>query len=237
MPLLQAELNARLQSALPPSTTGFGQLLLLNDIPSSFSFASTDVNASTGTFTIATHDFTDTGNGTRVQFPTAAPGGLTLNLDYWVRNVSGTSFQISATPGGSPIASFSSAGSGTMTISDQPLSAIDQSLTTPDGNTAQWVRKEINYQGASRLSISTPAATAYTIAAVAGVYRAKVALTALIDNSTGTSGLTFNKMLLLTGGSLTAGNTTGTPKRWWDVTGSLAAGASVSYILNAFESN
>lgn len=237
MPLLQAELIARLQSALPPSTTGLGQLLLLNDTPSSFSFTSSNVNSGTGTFTIATHNFTSTGNGTRVQFPAAAPGGLTLNLDYWVRNVSGTSFQISATPGGTAIASFSSAGTGTMTISDQPLSAIDQSLTTPDGNTAQWVRKEINYQGASRLSISTPAAASYTIAAVSNIYRAKVALTALIDNSSGGSGITFNKILLLTGGSLTTGNTTGTPKRWWDVTGSLAAGASLSYILNVFESN
>jgi len=237
MPLLQAELIARLQSALPPSTTGLGQLLLLNDTRSSFSFVATDVNAATGTFTIATHNFTSTGSGTRVQFPTAAPGGLTINLDYWVRNVSGTSFQISATPGGTAIASFSTAGTGTMTVGDQALSAIDQSLTVPDSNTVQWVRKEINYQGASRLSVSTPAAVGYTIVAVAGVYRSKVALTVPIDNSAGGAGITFNKILLLTGGSLVTGNTTGTPKRWWDVAGSVAAGASLSYILNVFESN
>ena len=237
MPLPQAELIARLQSALPPSTASFGQLLLLNDVRSSFSFIASDVNAGTGTFTIATHNFTSAGSGTRVQLPTAAPGGLTLNLDYWVRNVVGTSFQISATPGGTAIASFSSAGTGTMTISDQALNAIDQSLTTPDNNTVQWVRKEINYQGASRLSVSTPAASAYTIAAVAGVYRARVSLTAPIDNSAGGAGIAFNKILLLTGGSLVTGNTTGTPKRWWEVAGSLAAGASLSYILNNFESN
>ena len=237
MPLPQAELIARLQSALPPSTASFGQLLLLNDVRSSFSFVGADVNAGTGTFTIATHNFTSTGSGTRVQFPTAAPGGLTINLDYWVRNVAGTSFQISATPGGTAIASFSSAGSGTMTISDQALNAIDQSLTTPDNNTVQWVRKEINYQGASRLSVSTPAASAYTIAIVAGVYRARVSLTAPIDNSAGAGGITFSKILLLTGGTLTTGNTTGTPRRWWEVAGSLAAGASLSYILNNFESN
>ena len=237
MPLPQAELIARLQSALPPSTAGFGQLLLLNDVRSSFSFVGADVNAGTGTFTIATHNFTSTGSGTRVQLPTAAPGGLTINLDYWVRNVVGTSFQISATPGGTAIASFSSAGTGTMTIGDQALNAIDQSLTTPDNNTVQWVRKEINYQGASRLSITTPAASAYTIAIVAGVYRSKVVLTAPIDNSAGGAGIAFNKILLLTGGTLTTGNTTGTTRRWWDVTGSLAAGASLSYLLNAFESN
>jgi hypothetical protein len=237
MPLLQAELLLRLQSALPPSTTDLGQLLLLNDVRSSFAFDSSGVNAATGTLTIAAHDFSDTGSGTRVQFPSAAPGGLTLNLDYWVRNVSGTSFQISATPGGTPIGVFSSAGSGTMTIGDQPLSAIDQSLTTPASNTVQWVRKEIAYQGASRLSVSTPTASSYTIAVVAGVFRAKVALLAPIDNSAGSAGITFNKILLLTGGSLSAGNTTGTPNRWWDVAGSLAAGASLSYILNSFESN
>ena len=237
MPLPQAELIARLQSALPPSTAGFGQLLLLNDVRSSFSFVASDVNAGTGTFTIATHNFTSAGSGTRVQLPTAAPGGLTINLDYWVRNVAGTSFQISATPGGTAIASFSSAGTGTMTIGDQALNAIDQLLTTPDSNTVQWVRKEINYQGASRLSVSTPAASGYTIAIVAGVYRAKVALTAPIDNSAGGGGITFSKILLLTGGTLTTGNTTGTPRRWWEVAGSLAAGASLSYILNNFESN
>ena len=237
MPLPQAELIARLQAALPPSTASFGQLLLLNDTRSSFSFIASDVNAGTGTFTIATHNFTSAGSGTRVQFPTAAPGGLTLNLDYWVRNVVGTAFQISATPGGTAIASFSSAGTGTMTISDQALNAIDQSLTTPAANTVQWVRKEIAYQGASRLSISTPAASAYTIVAVAGVLRARVALTAPIDNSAGGAGITFNKILMLTGGTLTTGNTTGNAIRWWDVTGSLAAGLTLSYSLLAFESN
>ena len=237
MPLPQAELISSLQSALPPSTAGFGQLLLLNDTRSSFSFVGADVNAGTGTFTIATHNFTSAGSGTRVQLPTVAPGGLTINLDYWVRNVVGTSFQISATPGGTAIASFSSAGSGTMTIGDQALNAIDQPLTTPDANTVQWVRKEINYQGASRLSISTPAASAYTIAIVAGIYRSRVALTAPIDNSAGGAAIAFNKILMLTGGTLTTGNTTGNAIRWWDVTGSLAAGATLSYSLLAFDSN
>ena len=237
MPLLQAELIARLLAALPPSTTGLGQLLLLNDTRSSFSFVGADVNAATGTFTIAAHNFTSAGSGTRVQLPTAAPGGLTLNLDYWVRNVTGTSFQISATPGGTAIASFSSAGTGTMSISDQALNAIDQSLTTPAANTVQWVRKEIAYQGASRLSVTTPAASAYTIAAVAGVLRSRVSLTAPIDNSAGGAAIAFNKILMLTGGTLTTGNTTGNAIRWWDVTGSLAAGATLSYTLNAFESN
>lgn len=237
MPLLQAELLDRLKAALPPSTTDVGQLLLLNDTPSSFAFTDSDVDAGTGTFTIATHDFTDTGNGTRVQFPTAAPGGLTLNLDYWVRNVSGTSFQISATPGGSPITSFSSAGAGTMTIADQRLSASDQSLTDPDGNTAQWVRKEIDYEGASRISVDTPGSGSYVLASVDNILRAKVTLTVLIDNSAGSSGIAFNKILLVDSGTLTAGDTTGTPRQWWTVSGSVAAGTGVTYLLTAFESN
>lgn len=234
MPLLQAELVDRLKSALPPATTGFGQLLLLNDTRSSFSFTATEVNAATGTITIVGQNFTAAGSGTRVRFPTASPGGLALNTDYWARDVVGDAFKLSATPGGAAIATFSSTGSGTMTISDQPLSASDQVLATPAGNTAQWVRKEV--AGSTRVSANTPAATAYTIATVNNLLRAVTKLEMLINNS-GTSTLTFSKILLLVGGTLTTGDTTGTPRRWWEVTGSVAAGEGITYLLNAFESN
>ena len=233
MPLLQAELVARLKAALTPATTGIGQLVLLNDTRSSFSFTSSNVNAATGVLTVTGHNFFDAGNGTRIQFPSAAPGGLTLNQDYWVRAVSGSNFQISATPGGSAISSFSSAGSGTMTVSDQALSASDQNLASPGANNAQWLRKEIG----TRLSINTPAAAAYTIQNNSGTLRSAVSLTGSIDNSAGSATLIFSKLLLLIGGSLTVGDTGGTPQRWWETAGNVPAGQITPLSLTAFESN
>lgn len=237
MPKPQAELIARLKNDYPPSTTGFGQLLLLNDVPNAFSFTSADVTAATGTFTIPGHTYTDAGSGTRVRYPAAAPGGLTLNRDYWVRNVIGDDFQISIQPGDSPIGSFSSAGTGTMTVEDQRLSPIDQVLLTPDSNTVQWVRKETNYQGSGRLDFDTPADASYVIVSVLNVLRAKFAVTFLFDNSAGVAGLEFNKVLLITGGSLTVGDPTGTVKQYWNNSQMVAAGESLNYILTAFDSN
>jgi len=234
MPLLQAELIARLQAALAPGTTNIGVLVLLNDLRSSFAFTSANVVAGTGTFTVAGHNFLDAGSGTRIQLPTAAPTGLSLNTDYWVRNVSGSTFKLSATPGGSAIASFADAGTGTMTVSDQPLTATDQSLAAPSANNAQWLRKEVG----ARVSLNTPAAASYTIDLSTGTIRARAPLTALIDNTAGGSTLAFAKGLMLTGGTTTTGNATGTPTRWWDLAGgSVAAGASVTYVLTAFDSN
>lgn len=234
MPSLQAELINRLEASLTPSTTNIGVLVLLNDTRSNFSFTNANVNASTGTFTVSGHNFTATGNGTRVQFPSAAPGGLTLNLDYWVRNVSGDEFQISATPGGSAIGSFSSAGTGTMTISDQALMATDQSLSAPTANNAQWLRKEVG----ARISINTPASTSYTIDTSTGTIRAKVPLNVLVDNTAGGATLNFTKGLLLLGGSTTSGDASGTPKRWWDISGyAVPAGQALGFTLNALDSN
>lgn len=233
MPSLQAELIARLEAALPPSTT-IGVLVLLNDTRSSFSFTNANVNVSTGFLTVAGHNFTDIGNGTRVQFPFAAPGGLTLNLDYWTRNVSGDEFQLSALPGGSAISSFSSAGSSTMTISDQALTATDQSLSAPSANNAQWFRKEVG----NRISVSTPTSTSYTIDTSTGTIRAKVPLNVLVDNTAGSSTLNFTKGLLLLGGSMTSGDASGTPNRWWELSGySVPAGQALGFTLNALDSN
>lgn len=230
MPVAKTILLDHLQALYPPASTNFGQLCLINDVPLSHSFTSADVDSATGTFTIPSHGYSDAGDGTRVRFTDSAPGGLNLNQDYWVRNVSGGNFKVSATAGGSAISSFSTAGTGTMIIADQQLDASDQTV-------AQWIRKEAVYQGDGRQSFSTPTSPSYVTTLVSGLWRATFPVIANWDNTSPSLTVTFNKILLLTGGSLTTGNTTGTFNRFWAYSDAIAPNTSRLYTLDLLLSN
>lgn len=73
------------------------------------------VNTSTSTITTSTN-FT---NGTRVHFNSTATGSfpnpLTINTSYFIVNSAGSTFQVSATSGGSPI-TLTSVGTGSQYI-------------------------------------------------------------------------------------------------------------------------
>jgi hypothetical protein len=84
-------------------------------------------------------------NGLRVQFArknggdnqVAPPSPFTFGTDYWTVNASGASFQLAATPGGSPI-TFSGSGSGTTAPGIyMSFPAYDRTQIGPSG-TYEW---------------------------------------------------------------------------------------------------
>lgn len=73
-------------------------------------FTTSDVNTGTDVITKIGHGFTD---GLRVQFTTAGglPAPLTVLTDYYVRDVTSTTFKVSTTPGGTAV-DITTVGSG-----------------------------------------------------------------------------------------------------------------------------
>lgn len=77
--------------------------------------SATDVNTGTDTITLGSHNFV---NNARLRYTagTAAIGGLTNGQTVFVVGATGTTIQVAATPGGSPI-NLTSTGTGTQTFS------------------------------------------------------------------------------------------------------------------------
>lgn len=209
MPVILSELALRHGSAYPTSGTTY-HIALFNDSRSSYSFSSGNVSGSV--FTIAGNDFA---NGTKVVLSGAIPTPLNAGsigsqqpngivaisgASYFVVNKSGNTFQLSATLNGSPI-TLTSAGSGTMTISDCPLDATISAIS-------EWVRKEIaSYQAASTRQPYT--ATPATIDA-SNSRSLLTEQTVEFNNTSGSSSIIFDKALMIKNGSNVRGSTSGT---------------------------
>lgn len=78
---------------------------------------STAINTTSNTITSANNGFAN-GDRVIVNSSATAPGGLTSGNTYYIVGVSGNSFQLSSTSGGAGI-DFSSAGTGTLTLTKQ----------------------------------------------------------------------------------------------------------------------
>ena len=209
MPIILDTLKSQHEANYPTSATTY-HIALFNDARSSFTFGT--ANVSGNTITVSGNDFV---NGTRIVFGGTPPAPLQTGTigamsdtgiqaitgsSYYVINASGSSFQVSATRGGSTI-TLTNTGSGTMTVSDVPLDASVSSVT-------EWVRKEVSsYQGATSRKTYTPS-TATIDSANSRVTMVEQVVE--LDNTSGSASIIFDKALMIKNGSATRGNTTGT---------------------------
>lgn len=175
--------------------------LLISDDPTVVNISSVDT--STDTITATGHDFV---NGTRVTVANVGgslPGGLVASTEYRVINVSGDDFNLCTEASYNPTTKtgtaidLTSAGSGTNTITESALNAKDDFDV--------WVRKEVpDYYGSERQSLTIPAGT---------INYTQQQVTAGPVNATfmPTSGvITFRYFAVISGGTGTRGNSTGT---------------------------
>jgi hypothetical protein len=127
--------------------------LLFDGIQSSYQFTAATTDLIT---TTTEHNFV---NGTRVTVNNTGgslPTGLFSGIQYRVINASRSTFNLCAETGynfdtktGTPI-DVANTGSGTHTITEQPLSYLD--------DLSIWVQHEVDYRGSSRQPITIPLA-------------------------------------------------------------------------------
>jgi hypothetical protein len=159
------------------------------------------VNTGTDVITATGHTYV---NGQRVrvsQSGGALPSPLVADTDYYVRDVATDTLKIALTSGGAAI-DITTAGSGTLTITDVALNNRVEL-------TAEFVRKEIaDYYGLTNrpLVIISTDPVFYTESAV-DYYRMLTSVA--IDNTIGVGDLVFNQVVLIRGGTSSQGNTTG----------------------------
>jgi len=170
---------------------------------------SSTFTADAGADTITTAgggSFVNLVNGCRVTLTTSGsfPGGLAGSTQYRVINASGASCQLClestfdrTTKSGTPI-NITSAGSGTHTLTEAVLNL--QFDPYPE----QWVRHEASYGTSGRQTFTlSPAVLPTTIGGI-------VATPEVTNVFTPASPFTYRQVLIIRGGSATAGNTTGT---------------------------
>jgi hypothetical protein len=198
-------LKAALESAYSS-----GHLILLNYAQASASFATGDVDIASNEIDLG-GDFTPAAVvGTRLSFT-----DLSLETDlsnqtvYYVVAVDGTEVQVSDTPGGSAI-DLTVAVSGNV-IDLPPVSTSGFDIRTEAETVADAVRHEVSsYQGLTNRPTFTDPGTATLSRAANTQWVAN--LNIVINASTATP-VVFNYLGIITGGSATPGNTTGTLAR------------------------
>lgn len=181
------------------------------------------------------YDFTVSGNvlttssnhnyllNTKVQLQVSGGGTLPSPLNpattYYVRDVGANTLTLSATYGGSLI-TLTDLGTGTFTITD-----LATDYTLPD--VSNYIRQETNYEGIS----ARPLVTFSSGDIITTNTSVSLEKSVIVDNTSGTSPILFNSVLLIRGGSSTIGDTTGTPARFKNLgaTTVVAAGAADSF--------
>jgi hypothetical protein len=173
--------------------------LLIQDNPTVVIISSIDIE--TNTITATGHDFLDGNRITLENVGGSLPGGL-ANTEYRVITVSGSTFQLCLestynhiTKTGTPI-DITSIGSGTTTITEQPLNSKD------DFNI--WARKEVgNYFGSARQPIMPPDSTINYTTQQANL--GPISITFLPDSGS----ITFRYFAIINNGIATTGNNQG----------------------------
>jgi len=169
---------------------------------------SSTFTADAGADTITTAgggSFVNLVNGCRVTLTTSGsfPGGLAGSTQYRVINASGATCQLClestfdrATKSGTPI-NITSAGSGTHTLTEAVLNLqFDPYLE-------QWVRYEASYGTSGRQTFTlAPAALPATIGGI-------VATPEVTNVFTPAAAFTYRQVLIIRGGTATAGDVTG----------------------------
>ena len=177
-----------------------------------FETAFSNTTGNTFSFSVSGSTFTATGhnfvNGNIVQFYTTGtlPTGISAATDYYVINVSGSTFQVSATYGGSAV-TLSSSGSGTLQVrnlvvvtgivgANYVFTVTSSVLTAPYHNFANGNIVNVSNTGGS-LPSPLVAATNYYVINVSG---------------TGTSGATLQLSLTSGGSAITLSGGSGTQR-------------------------
>lgn len=202
--LLVAQANARHPS-------GNYQVVLLNDSINQISITGVDVSGSTITKTA--HGFV---NGQAVQTNAGLGANWPADTSRYVVSAAADTFQVALTPGGTALALTGA----TATIRDLPLvnpvllnppqTAIANYLS-PWSNGALFKKEIANYDGLA----TRPQVTLGTAADFASYNHtagsARLTLDSIpLDNTGGVITIQYNGVMILTGGSTTPGNTTGT---------------------------
>lgn len=193
MPIPLATLKSQQEVLYPPSV-GYGWVALLDTTTQSFTFT---VDAGTDTLTATGHNFTN-GTQVKVSSTTTLPAPLVAGTTYYVINTATNTLKLSATSGGSAI-DITSTGTGTHTVEDVRLNVGVSAV-------AQWVRKEVAYQGTMARQQYTPLSAVEDLPN-SRVFSPEVSLT---FNNDGAASVVFDGAVLIKGGTSTAGNTTGT---------------------------
>jgi hypothetical protein len=172
-------------------------VLLLNDTRSVFAFTA-DTNDTT--ITATAHDYIlNTPVQVAVSGGGTLPAPLVTGTTYYVRDVATDTFKLSTTIDGAAI-DITTLGTGTFSITDLTL---DSKL----GTVALYKRKELtDYQG-----LGVRPTVVFSDAPVVGSTAIAITKTIALNNMTGVGDLSFDKFLLIRGGSSAIGNTTGTP--------------------------
>lgn len=161
----------------------------------------------TNTFTATAHGFVE---GMPLQFSNSGGAlfeGISSGVNYFVRNPAANTFQVSLSIGGA-ITEFTSNGSGTNTATEQPLgdgaNQSDLINLYPDGSVVWsiWVRHEVNYEGGGRVGFVWPLASLGD--------NGQVDIAEVTPSVIPLSGqITYRYMVVLRGGSATAGDLAG----------------------------
>jgi len=171
------------------------QVIFILDTRSVFSFTA---NSTTDFLTSASHDYI---LNSQVQVNVSGggtlPAPLVAGTTYFVRDVSGNDYRLSATRGGSAI-DITSVGTGVFTITDL---ALDNKVR----DVANYVRKEIaDYDGI----VNRPSVT-FSGSVITSDTQVTLEQDITANNTTGTIAPLVDALLLIKGGTTARGNTTG----------------------------
>ena len=193
-----------LLETLYPSGQVYGYVLLLNFVPLEYSLT-------TGSFDLANNTIDAAGNnyvaGTRVAFNGSLPSELETGVIYYVVTT-GSSIQVSDTPGGTPI-DFSDAGFGVMTMIEADPVSQSGGVVNVATLLADLVRWEVDYEGQSNRPAWTPVTPVYEESSHS-VRLPRSGNFVEVDNTGGSNPISVNALVVLEGGSTAKGNTTGT---------------------------
>lgn len=114
-------------------------------------FTATDASPCVVTWT-PTASLTVMPNGTGVQFLSGAPGGFETGTTYYVVDVNGTTFELAATQGGSPLASTGT-GSGELVVVQYNLSALASTPAAQPGQ--QYLPQSTGTPSAGQVPVFT----------------------------------------------------------------------------------
>lgn len=195
------------------------RIILIADSRSAYTFT-----VNTGTEVVTTSSNHDYLVNTRVRVSSTGtlPSPLAAGQDYLIATTPGSNTLTLKTTAGAAI-DLTTTGSGTHTITD----------VAPDKRTssiAEWVRKEVaDYDGLAGRPNWVPVSA--TIDESTGVVTIQASTS--VDNSAGSTGISFNFGLLIKGGSATRGNTTGEVSDYYDfgTTQLIAAGSTASIVI------
>jgi hypothetical protein len=232
LPALSADLNTDV-----PASTNL-QVVLLDDSTITKNFTDANVNTTTNRITITSHGFID---GIPVLYTalSGSIGGLTSGSSYYVNRVDANTVELESTFNGGAI-DLTSVATGSFTLATFPIvnatSPISNFKSVPSvtgdlGKSIIIQQFEIaSYQGLSTRPVVNRGTTPITEDEAAS--RASILLSTTLNNTGGGAGISFTAVMILSGGSTTRLDTTGTLIRVGRFSGTETVNAGASRVLD-----